>query len=372
MSNLGSRDHFDADDDYEIPDVPEGYSIPAEVQEHAVEVSRGVWLPAKADLKWRSKHPSRDYIIEDIMPSNQIHLLAGPSGSGKTTLAFQLIDAFTKGEPFMGHRTKKLKCAYITGDRASNSVWETQDRLEMDFEVFSLVDKNMVGASLTDSIIPMLGSRPDFIYIDGFTGMCPQGLVNNYMTVAIWLASLQRYCQKMNITILGAVHTAKVREGEEILNVRQKVLGSVSWAGYSETVIVIEPADSGKDVESNKRVLYLCPRNKAEEKLYVYMEDGRLVIHSSHINDQAAAEFILETILPEVELTPNRAIDHKSLWLVAERKGVKRRTFDSWLSKLVDTGKLVRKSKGIYVVPGEPVIISIVKQTLDKPQEAVS
>lgn len=351
----GDPDDYVDPSDLTTPDVPPGYDLPAEPQPRPTEVSPGVWLPANGELRWKSKRPPREYIIEDVLPTKGVHLLAGPSGAGKTTLAFQLLEAVSKGEPWLGHPTKKMKCAYISADRASISVWETLDRMELDIEVFSLVDEQLEKASLTDVIIPRLtakfGGRPDLIYIDGFTSMCPGGQMNNYMDVALWLAALQRYVQKIGTTILGAVHTAKVREGEEIKNVRQKVLGSVSWAGYSETVIIVEPSDSA-DVENNKRVVYICPRNRPESREYAYVEDGKLVLHGdTKLVEAGAAAFLLDRLLPLIDMGADKTFTHNRLWLMAENKGVKRRTFDNWLKKLVEEGTILRLQKGIYSFP---------------------
>lgn len=356
QSRGGDPDDYVDPADLTTPDVPLGYSLPAEPQPTSTEVSPGVWLPANGDLRWKSKRPPREYIIEDVLPTKGVHLLAGPSGAGKTTLAFQLLEAVATGQPWLGHATKKMKVAYISADRASISVWETLDRMELDIEVFSLVDEQMEKASLTDVIIPRLtakfGGRPDLIYIDGFTSMCPGGQMNNYMDVALWLAALQRYVQKIGTTILGAVHTAKVREGEEIKNVRQKVLGSVSWAGYSETVIIVEPSDS-TDVENNKRVVYICPRNRPETREYAYVEEGKLVLHgASKEAEVGAASFLLDRLLPTVSVDLDGTFPHNRLWLMAENKGVKRRTFDAWLKKHVDNGKIFKLQRGIYSFSG--------------------
>ena len=87
--------------------------------------------------------------------------------------------------------------------------------LGIDFPVFSLVDKNLVGGDLVNIILPQLtkhyGYKPDFIFIDGFSAMPPEGKFNDYLNVAVWLAGLQRYCTSKGVTILGACHTTKTK-----------------------------------------------------------------------------------------------------------------------------------------------------------------
>lgn len=302
-----------------------------------------------------------EYVIEDLLPSHQVHLIGGPSGSGKTTLMFQMYKAFEKGDLFLGRSTKPVKFAYISGDRPARSVGETQGRLGVDFKVYSLVDRDQVGADLANEILPALtkfyGYKPDFVYVDGFTALVPGGEMNSYSHVAKWLGSLQRYCEKHTITILGACHTTKAKEGQKFLNPRQRIAGSVAWAGFSETVIIIEPPE--EDEVGNQRRVMLLPRNHPGEILMMHFnEEGVLCLPESHANREEEAAFIM------VDLLPNGGrFNHGDLWTEAKEKGVPRRSFDRWLATMIEQKLIRRIKKGVYEINGKDASLVTPKPT---------
>jgi AAA domain len=315
----------------------------------------GGWVPPQKTLRWRAPGKARDWVVPDMIPANFVHLLAGASGSGKSTLGFQLLEALNSGGDFMGYPVKPREWAYITADRMEDSIDMTQERMGMTFKAFSIAEHDLTNRSLTDAVFPMLtkfyGYKPKFIYIDGFTGLCPDGNSNAYWPVALWIISLQKYCNRHKITILGAVHCTKSKEGQVFTKPREKILGSAAWGAFTETVLLIEQNEG--ENEKDKRHLHILPRNGTEDDLLLtFGEDGWLTYHPQHIEAQQATEFIMSTILPKITLTPHRTFQHKTLWALAEAKGVNRRTFDRWLKKLVTEGRLHKKGKGIYLVPG--------------------
>lgn len=296
------------------------------------------------------------YIIDGLLPENQVHLLGGPSGGGKTTLAFQMLAALKTGEPFLGRGTRRCKIAYVSGDRPAESVLETQDRCGVTFPIFSAVDENLVGEDLLTKIFPRLtmvcgGERPDVIYIDGFTAFVPGGFLNNYSIVAKWLASLQRYARKMKVTIIGACHTTKTKEGEKFTNPRQRIAGSVAWAGFSESVIIIEPLDDDKS--KAKRIVHILPRNHPEENMILtFNAEGRLQLPEKVAHQETVTGFIMDGLLESKGA--GEEIIYSELRDLAVSKNITLRTFERWISKQTDLGKLTRIRKGIYVVSEPP------------------
>jgi len=95
------------------------------------------------------------------------------------------------------------------------------------------VDENLVGEDLITKIFPRLaavcgGERPDLIYIDGFTAFVPGGYLNNYAIVGSGSRPSTMGTED-EITIIGACHTTKVKEGEKFTNPRQRIAGP--WLG---------------------------------------------------------------------------------------------------------------------------------------------
>ncbi len=287
-----------------------------------------------------------EYVIEDLFSENNVHLIGGSSGAGKTTLIFQMYKNLLRGEEFLGRKTKPVKWGYISADRSVRSVQETQERLNVFFPVFSLVDRKLIGVSLTNTILPQLPAfynyKPNFIYIDGFT-LLP-GNANDYQNVAKFLADLSCYCDAKDITILGACHTAKTKEGESFEDPRQRILGSVAWAAFTEGAIVIDKVGG----EENKRLVHLLPRNKPEEHNITleFAENGFLQPTGKFEHQNEVADLIMG---PIIGTTPG-PLDYKDVLVKAKKAGVSRRSADRFLSRLVDSGRLSHGSRGEYSI----------------------
>lgn len=289
-------------------------------------------------------------VVEGLLPEGRLHLIAGASGSGKTTVTFQLWEAFQKGEPWFGRMTLPVDWAYISGDRSADSVYDTMRRLGISFPVFSLVDENLVGEDLIGKILTRLpkffGGLPNFIYIDGFTALVPGGYLNSYSIVAKWLAALQRFCSKKGVTILGACHTTKVKEGEKFVNPRQRIAGSVAWAGFSDTVILVDADD---EEGSEYRTLGLLPRNGKEEFVRIRFDDtGKLILaeNADKAVSAAAGEFLFDNLLEQY--LPGDEVYSPRLQEAAAGAGIKTRTFWNYVETAVAAGKLVKVRRGVY------------------------
>lgn len=301
----------------------------------------------------RSRKEGRlDYFLDKFLAKRQINIIAGSSGSGKTTLIFQLYHASLTGGLFMGMKVPLIKWGYIAGDRTHESILETQKRTGAEsLKIFSLVDQNMVGKDLTKVVIPklpgFLGYRPELIFVDGFSSMVPDGKFNDYYAVAHWIASLQRYCTRQDLTILGAAHTPKVKEGERILDHRQSIIGSIAFGAYSEDMLVIDKVFK-KDSEE-KRIVHILPRNAREYSIPCNFQDGKIVPDEANEKSEAmkmsGAEFLLEPLL-----TPGAKFMAADMEFHAKKKGVSRATYYRWLTKLVKAKRLAKENRGEYVV----------------------
>ena len=290
-----------------------------------------------------------EYLIEGMFPTKQVHLIGGPSGAGKSTLMFQMYSAILGGKPFLGKATHPARWAYVSGDRPARSVEETQQRVGVEFPIFSLVDHDLVGESPGSVILPKLTKfysyRPELIYIDGFTSLCPGGEINNYSIVAKWLASLQRYCIKHEVTIIGACHTTKTKEDSKFLNPRQRIAGSVAWAAFAETVLVIEPVE-GKE---HQRSIMVLPRNKKDELVMVEFDKNGILLPVEESKDsEDTADLVMEAVLGAPGV-----YEYQALLGLAENRGISRRSLDRWLARMVEAGKMGREKKGMYRVAGE-------------------
>jgi RecA-family ATPase len=292
-----------------------------------------------------------EYIVADILPRYEVHLIGGPSGAGKTTLMFQLIEDWAQSKSVFGHDSFPTPFIYIPCDRSEDSTLRTMDRMgvTIDVPIYSLVDNN-VPANI-DTIVRcaqeqlhVKSGTPITIFIDAFGTLVPGGKINDYATVGSWLREVNRKCKREKITIIGMGHSTKTKEGEKFDNPRQRFLGSVAWGGFVDTMIFIEPENADDPTNTSRRILVL-PRNSSELCLHYHFDKtGRLV--DGEMED---VEFLLEAEIAKLE--PSTPHPTEYFLELATVLNVPKRTCERWLSKAVDAGILERVKKGVYRRP---------------------
>jgi hypothetical protein len=232
-----------------------------------------------------------EYLIDQIFPRNEVHLLGGPSGAGKTTWLFQtLIDDWQQSKPVLGYNSFPVPWVYISGDRSGRSALRTLHRCGYApgrLRLWSAVD--MGRRKLLEAIpeVLKLEPRPQLIVVEGIATMLPKGMsYNRNEDVAEFLTHLTRGCQLEDLDILGIVHSPKMKEGMRYLNPRERIMGAAAWAGYSETIVLIEPDEEATTEASSLRKLGLLPRNAPVKWLSLqFNKDGRLVEVDASLND---------------------------------------------------------------------------------------
>lgn len=291
-----------------------------------------------------------EYVLEDIIAENQVNLLAGGSGSGKSRLLFMLRAAIELGGKLFGRQTKQVRWGYIAGDRTSSSIHETLSRMGLSMPVFSCVDNKLIGARVQDvfpRLVDVLGYRPEILAIDGFTSFVPKGELNNYSVVAKWLGELQNWCDEEKVTIVGCCHTTKTREGEKLLDPRQRIVGSVAWASYSEGVIVIDkPFEEGE--KEPWREISLCSRNHGTKVIHATFDDTGWMVEREG-TDEGTKEDVLEFLLGDL-LLPGTEIVVRGLERVTEENKIHRATLYRWIKKGKESGRFLEAGRGKFVV----------------------
>ena len=85
-----------------------------------------------------------DYLIEDLFPAFEVHLIGGPSGSGKSTWALQtFVLDWQHGRQVLDKQSYPVPWAYISVDRSHRSVIRTLKRMSIEPEslrIYSAVD----------------------------------------------------------------------------------------------------------------------------------------------------------------------------------------------------------------------------------------
>lgn len=284
-----------------------------------------------------------DFLIADLMPSREVHLLCGPSGAGKTTLLFQILKQWQVGEDVFGHQSFPVPYTYVSCDRSRKSVDLTLKRLncvEVITRILALDDLVSSNHKL-ESIIEAAKKKysdTELVVIEGV-----QTLVGNnqkdYGSVSALLRQGWAKCQRYEVTLLGTGHSPKVKENERYLHPRERTLGSVAWGAFADLIIAMN-----FDEQTKVRTVDVLPRNAAEEA-YEFMSGphGALVPCPKEKGDRLL--LVIEARSEGITITRQDVLD------IAEGMEIGRSVADQVIAKCIETQMLERVSDGVFKRP---------------------
>lgn len=212
------------------------------------------------------------FIIDQFLPVRQLHLFAGPSGAGKTTLLLQMLESIYRVEPFFGRETHPVPFVYVSCERNKEGTDSTFERMSINPAMFTVID-GINFKSPFDVIKKVLELHPPtkLIVIEGIAMLTEDKMRDSdYGAVGRWLRKIVSTCYERDITVIGTVHSPKMKEKERYENPRQRVHGSVAWGAVGDTIFIVEPSKDSPLV----RDVYVLPRNSAELKLEMTFENG--------------------------------------------------------------------------------------------------
>ncbi|MEP6539889.1 MAG: AAA family ATPase, partial [Bryobacteraceae bacterium] len=212
--------------------------------------------------------PREPDLIQDIFPSNEIHIIGGPSGSGKSTLLFQWLADWQRGEPVLGHKSNPCPYVIVACDRRKSSCEATLDRIGLKEVLSPVIGTEELDWGSDDFINcfeqivnhERFPSDRKLVVLEGMATLVPAGKINDYHSVSHMLRLMSRVCERRGLTVIGTMHNAKTSDNHRITNPRERILGSVAWSGFSDTLVLVEQMDMSKPLLDSRQVTIL-PRN---------------------------------------------------------------------------------------------------------------
>src|SRR5258708_3308179 len=115
------------------------------------------------------------YLIETILPAQEVHLIGGPSGSGKSTWVLQtLVLDWQNSKPVLGFKSHPVPWIYISADRSLASVHRTLERMHIDpmlLRIYSAVDEQCTDlCTIIEKCIKM-EPQPRLLVIEGLQSL---------------------------------------------------------------------------------------------------------------------------------------------------------------------------------------------------------
>ena len=292
------------------------------------------------------------FIIDELMPTQEVHLIAGPSGAGKTTFLFQMLADIQKGEPIFGYPSHPVSIAYIACDRSLKGIHRTLARIGItpNFPVYSLFTSPEFANPGHQTPLGMLTQlkalHPDvqLIVIDAIGLLLDDS--NGYGKTGAFITSMVRLVVANNQTILGTHHSPKQKSDSRYSAARQRLSGYSSWAGCASLIILVEPEEEG-DVNNRDRRITVLPRENPEMFLnYTTDFDGRLVPFTAEPTKKKG-ELQKEFDLLFTKLPPGYVSLAILRGLLVEI-GATERYGRTLIQKMIDSGGLVRIAHGGY------------------------
>lgn len=292
------------------------------------------------------------FLIQRILPANEISLISGSSGAGKTTLALQLMRDWMTGSPVFGCESLGTVryAIYVACDRSLPSLRRRMHRLGMDPKDYphrSLVDQltpRWDGRSIPAAVelAMSLAHAAKLVILDGMTVLCNAN-INEDKAVAHFLCEGAEYCRASGITVIGTVRAYKSGKSG-LVSPQERVIGSTTWAAASETFFDIATIDP-TNVSNPKRILSIVPRDSEPMRIACKLEAGGLVEYE---DTPILAATPLDVWL--AQQLPGVVIRRADVLTAANQLDVKERTAELWLEAQVELSTLERVERGQYRV----------------------
>lgn len=316
------------------------------------------------------KHTST-WIIDTLLPTGGVHILAGGSGAGKTTWLLQQLYEWSNGRTVLGFTGHLCNWAYISCDRSLRDIFETLSRLQLEsvweaplYALEEITDFQN-GLSIDTIFNHPLFRDTKFFVLEGFQALIPdppRGMSQNKHEM-IWLMQLRDRLAKNDCTILAVTHPPKQKEKEKYISKRSNVLGSVSIGATVGTMIWVDslPKDD-EDVKAqgtqseDQRIVSIDLRNaKAIDVIYDIDERGRFVNPSIAHGLKATVATSLSNSVSQANLDmwllsqPHREYQRKELvTILGNSFHISEATVKRWLSSAVERGIVQQTGFGRY------------------------
>ena len=211
---------------------------------------------------------NQEYILDKILPTQNIHLLVGSSGTGKTRWFIDFIYAWWNEHPILGFASHPQKYIYLTCDRTINALALTLKSMEMKFvpkaayieEVIKEYNFDPTCMDIKDVLNVFILQGVKVFFIEGLAWFMKGGQHSkDYSEQMRFWSNLVGFVLENDITIIGTMHQPKMKPTDKYENPRDRVLGSVSIPGTVGTIFLLEASE--KDEKSPRRTMRILSRD---------------------------------------------------------------------------------------------------------------
>ena len=214
------------------------------------------------------------HIVDQLLPVEEVHLIAGPTGAGKTRWLVETVLAWSQGLPWFGYASFPVPWLYVAGDRTQAGCNRTFRSLDISPERIPLLPAWDLQLGMSGVIDRANAAGAKFLIFEGFHKYA-EGI--NSKQVANWLQGISAMLRQNHLSILGVMEEPKMKPKDRYLNPRQRISGCAAWGHCCETIFLIEHKDEA-NITDPRRILYVCPRNAPTAICQATLADGHFRI----------------------------------------------------------------------------------------------
>jgi AAA domain len=194
-----------------------------------------------------------EWLVNDILTSNELFLLAAPPRGGKSLFAMGLSKAVATGSNFLDRPTMQGPVIYVNLEDADAKIRERVEAQQWpsDIDVYWLDAFKLSQLDELIEIIEEIGPR--LVVLDTLTRIRSEGVSESSAEIGLVLEPLQECAKRNNTCILLIHHTKKINvEDGDMLEAADSIRGSSAIRATCRGTLVIAPGqDSYRLVAEN-------------------------------------------------------------------------------------------------------------------------
>jgi AAA domain len=194
-----------------------------------------------------------EWLVNDLLTSNELFLLAAPPRGGKSLFATGLSKAVATGSNFLDRPTMQGPVIYVNLEDADAKIKERVEAQQWPagIDVYWL---NVFKLSQLDELIEIIEEiGPRLVVLDTFSRIRSEGVSESSAEIGLVLEPLQECAKRNNTCILLIHHTKKINvEDGDMLEAADSIRGSSAIRATCRGTLVIAPGqDSYRLVAEN-------------------------------------------------------------------------------------------------------------------------
>lgn len=291
--------------------------------------------------KEQAKYPLFEYLVDGLLPMNEVHVIAGETGAGKSTWLFDnFISPWQHEQAVLGRRSHWYPYVVFVNDRTKAGMIRMLQRLKLNPRQFP-IESTITGDDLT--LFQKIEKFHDanqalkVVFIEGLHVGQKDG--NDYGESSQVMQKLNALCQKRRLTVIATTHVSKAN-AQQGGGDRTAIIGSSATPGMCETVFVLTKQKHGR-----VKLTVHARNERSFSQLYKWTEEGKLV-ETDETEDQDRFVRYLNQLPTETFKTEDAVQFYKKKFDLERdtvQKEIRRALDNEWIEKLTDEKGKVKK-----------------------------